>query len=79
MCGNLYCQQCLQPCVQDEVIHDHKRTCWSKFQGLIDIMKDWGETADQGNNIPKSLLTKACFVFIFGNHVLYTKKFFDFF
>ena len=42
-------------------------------------MKDWGETADHGNNIPKSLLTKACFVFIFGNHVLYTKKYFDFF
>ena len=79
MCKKLYCQQCLQPCVEDEVQHDHERTCWSKFQGLISIMKDWGDRADQGHKIPKSLLTKASLVFIFGNHILYTIKYFQFF
>ena len=79
MCNNIYCQECLQPCVEDEVRHDHERGCWSKFKGLIDIMRVWGESADVGRNIPKWALIKACIIFIFGNHVLYTMKYFDFF
>lgn len=79
MCGNIYCQQCLKPCVEDEVQHDHERNCWSKFKGLIRIMKLWGNTADKGMDISKYEIIKACLVFIFGNHVLYTRKYFDFF
>ena len=25
MCRKLYCQKCLKPCVENEVIHDHER------------------------------------------------------
>ena len=78
MCRKLYCQKCLKPCVENEVIHDHERTCWSKFRGLIRIMMDWGNRGEN-HDIPKSLLTKASLVFIFGNHVLYTIKYFKFF
>ena len=46
MCNNIYCQKCLQKCVEDEVEHDHDRTCCSKFCGLVDIMIDWGKDAD---------------------------------
>ena len=46
MCKNIYCQKCLQKCVEDEVIHDHNRGCWSKFCGLINVMIDWGKDAD---------------------------------
>ena len=79
MCNNLYCQKCLQPCVKNEVQHDHERSCWSKFKGLIEIMMVWGNSADIGRNILKSDLIKASFIFIFGNHVLYTMKYFNFF
>ena len=75
MCKNLYCQKCLQKCVQDEVMHNHDRGCWSKFCGLIDIMIDWGKDADA---TPLEYL-KASLIFIFGNHFLYTMKYFDFF
>ena len=78
MCRKLYCQKCLKPCVENEVQHDHERTCWSKFRGLIRIMKDWGNRGED-HDIPKSLLTKASLVFIFGNHVLYTIKYYKFF
>ena len=40
---------------------------------------DWGNDADNIHNIDKLLLTKACLTFIFGNHVLYTYKYFRFF
>ena len=79
MCHKLYCQKCLQPCVEDEVQHDHQRSCWSKFKGLIHIMKDWGIRGEKYHDIDKSLLTKASLIFIFGNHVLYSIKYFDFF
>ena len=75
MCKNIYCQKCLQKCVEDEVIHDHDRGCWSKFCGLIDIMIDWGKDA---NATPLEYL-KVSLIFIFGNHFLYTLKYFDFF
>ena len=75
MCKNIYCQKCLQKCVEDEVIHDHNRGCWSKFCGLINVMIDWGKDADA---TPLEYL-KASLIFIFGNHFLYTIKYFDFF
>ena len=79
MCGKIYCQKYLQPCVENEVMHDHERGCWSKFKGLITIMTDWGNNADNGHNIEKSFLIKACLTFIFGNHILYSYKYFKFF
>ena len=75
MCNNIYCQKCLQKCVEDEVEHDHDRTCCSKFCGLVDIMIDWGKDADA---TPCEYL-KAALIFVFGNHVLYTIKYYDFF
>ena len=79
MCQKLYYQKCLKPCVEDEVRHDHERSCCSKFKGLIRIMKDWGEDAGQYPDIDNCLLTKAALVFVFGNHVLYSIKYFQFF
>ena len=79
MCQKLYCQKCLKPCVEDEVRHDHERSCCSKFKGLIRTMKDWGEDAGQYPDIDNCLLTKAALVFVFGNHVLYSIKYFQFF
>ena len=75
ICKNIYCQKCLQKCVEDEVEHDHERGCCSKFCGLIDIMIDWGKNADA---TPWEYL-KASLIFIFGNHVLYTMKYYNFF
>jgi hypothetical protein len=79
MCDKLYCQKCLKPCVENEVLHDHERGCWSKFKGLIDIMKDWGYRGAYINKIQNKDLIKACLVFIFGNHILYTIKYYKFF
>ena len=77
MCNRLYCQKCLKPCVQDEVRHDHERTCCSKLKGLIETMKDWG--SGPADDMTCCLLFGTSLVFIFGNHVLYTIKYFKFF
>ena len=79
MCDNIYCQKCLQKCVEDEVIHDHERTCCSKFCGLIDIMVSWGQDDEMANDTKISEYILASLVFVFGNHVLYTIKYFKFF
>ena len=79
MCGKIYCQQCLHPCVEDEVMHDHERGCWSKFMGLISIMKSWGANENYDDQITKCELAEAALVFIFGNHVLYSIKYYKFF
>ena len=42
-------------------------------------MRTWGNTADRGGDIPREELIKACLIFIFGNHVLYTIKYYNFF
>ena len=76
MCNQLYCQKCLEKCVEDEVIHDHDRGCWSKFCGLIHLMYDWGK--DEDNATACEYLYSAL-IFIFGNHVLYTIKYYRFF
>ena len=75
MCGKLYCQKCLQKCVKDEVEHNHNRSCCSKFRGLIDIMVDWGK--DRHSSCKEYFI--AIIVFLFGNHILYSFKYFDFF
>ena len=79
MCNNEYCQKCLKPCVEGEVIHDHERGCCSKFKGLIDIMVDWGDRAAKNENVPACELVEACLTFVFGNHILYTIKYFKYF
>jgi len=75
MCHEDYCQKCLKPCVEDEVQHDHNRSCCSKFKGLIDIMISWGKDADA---TPMEYL-KASLIFIFGNHFMYSLKYYNFF
>ena len=79
MCGNIYCQKCLKPCVENEVRHDHERGCCSKFMGLIETMRDWAKPSDYDNDMTNCELTKAALTFIFGNHVLYTIKYYKFF
>ena len=79
MCNSLYCQKCLQKCVEGEVRHDHQRTCCSKFCGLIDIMYDWGTDPSTGNDVKAWELIMVSLIFVFGNHVLYTIKYFKFF
>ena len=75
MCKKVYCQKCLNPCVEGEVQHDHERSCCSKFCGLIEIMIDWGKDA---NATPLEYLS-AALVFIFANHFMYTFKYYKFF
>ena len=75
MCQKTYCQGCLKPCVVGEVIHDHERGCCSKLCGLIEIMVDWGKN----NNATTKEYIITSLVFIFGNHVLYTIKYYKFF
>ena len=79
MCHNEYCQKCLKPCVEDEVRHDHERSCCSKFLDLIKIMKDWGDdhAGNESNHICE--LLGASVIFIFGNHVLYSIKYYKYF
>ena len=77
MCHRLYCQKCLKKCVENEVLHNHERTCCSKLKGLIETMKDWSDVKD--DEMTNCLLFKTTLVFIFGNHVLYTIKYFQFF
>ena len=76
-CDNLYCQKCLQKCVEDEVRHDHNRGCWSKFCGLVDIMIDWGKSENEDITVWEYIYTSL--IFVFGNHVLYTIKYYNFF
>ena len=37
MCNRLYCQKCLKPCVENEVRHNHEKTCCAKLKKLITI------------------------------------------
>ena len=79
MCGKIYCQKCLKKCVENEVHHNHERSCCSKLCGLIDVMKDWSQPDEFNNDMTCCELTKAALVFIFGNHVLYSYKYYKFF
>ena len=75
MCHEEYCQKCLKPCVENEVRHDHSRSCCSKFIGLIKLM---GSFEKDDSATPLEYL-KASLVFIFGNHFMYTLKYYNFF
>ena len=75
MCQKTYCQGCLKPCVEDEVLHDHEKGCCSKLCELIEIMVDWGK---RSSATPKEYIITSL-VFIFGNHVLYSIKYYQFF
>ena len=68
MCHEEYCQKCLKPCVENEVRHDHSRSCCSKFIGLIKLM---GSFEKDDSATPLEYL-KASLVFILGNHFMYT-------
>ena len=76
MCRNTYCQFCLHPCVRDEIQHDHESSCWQKFKGLVDIMIDWGKRNEWEE---PSVYVKTSLIFIFGTHILYTIKYYQFF
>ena len=75
MCNKSYCQQCLQKCVEDVVELDHRRGCWAKFCGLVAIMIDWTKRSDATTKD----YFKTTLIFIFGNHILYSYKYYDFF
>ena len=79
MCGKMYCQKCLKPCVEDEVIHDHERGCCSKFCGLIDTMSGWSRYYKEDLEGDRCLVFQTIMTFLFGNHILYTIKYFRFF
>ena len=74
MCNKSYCQQCLQKCVEDVVELDHRRGCWAKFCGLVAIMIDWTKKSDATTED----YFKTILIFIFGNHILYSYKYYDF-
>ena len=75
MCGGDYCQGCLKPCVENEVRHDHSSNCCTKLRRLIHIMSSWAENS----HATTREYVNAALIFLFGNHILYTKKYFKFF
>ena len=77
MCNGLYCQYCLHPCVEDEVEHDHERTCCNKFCSLVELMIGEGKTG--GRKPPCNKLLKVSLIFIFGNPFMFTYRYFKFF
>ena len=76
-CGGVYCQYCLHPCVEDEVEHDHERSCCDKFCSLIDLMIDEGKV--EGDKPECSELLKVSLIFIFGNPFMFTSGYYKFF
>ena len=79
MCQKQYCQHCLLKCVENEVRHDHERTCCSKCRGIIGDIIFWGTDAQNAAQTTTKELILVSLVFVFGNHVLLTKKYFQFF
>ena len=75
MCNNVYCQKCLKKCVENEMIHNHERKCCSLLREIIEIMTDW---AEEGDATPMEYFLISL-LFIFGNHTLFTIKYFNFF
>ena len=76
-CGGVYCQYCLHPCVEDEVEHDHERSCCDKFCSLIDLMIDEGKV--EVDKPECSELLKVSLIFIFGNPFMFTSGYYKFF
>ena len=76
-CGGVYCQYCLHPCVEDEVDHDHERSCCSKFCSLVELMI--GEGKNRGEKHECSELLKISLIFIFGNPFMFTTRYYKFF
>ena len=76
MCDGLYCQFCLHPCVEDEVEHEHDRTCCDKFCSLVHLMINEGKAHD---NPPCSKLIRIPLIFIFGNPFMFTYRYYKFF
>ena len=76
MCKGIYCQYCLHPCVENEVEHEHDRTCCNKFCSLVRLMINEGKF---NGNPPCSKLVKIPLIFIFGNPFMFTYRYFKFF
>ena len=76
-CGGVYCQYCLHPCVEDEVEHDHERSCCDKFCSLIDLMINEGKVEEDKPEC--SELLKVSLIFIFGNPFMFTSGYYKFF
>ena len=75
-CGGVYCQYCLHPCVEDEVEHDHVRSCCNKFKRLMEIAMPPRNELDE---YECSLLLKIALIFLFGNPIMFTARYFKFF
>ena len=75
-CGGVYCQYCLHPCVEDEVEHEHDRSCWDKFCSLVEVSMPERNELDE---YECSLLLKIALIFIFGNPAMFTHRYFKFF
>ena len=77
MCNGKYCQYCLKPCVEDEYDHHHDRSCCQKFCYLMQQMIDFGCEIDC--NMSCFDIFKISMIFIFGNPIMYTYKYYKFF
>ena len=75
-CGGVYCQYCLHPCVEDEVEHEHDRSCCNKFKSVIEVSMPPRNELDE---YECSLLLKIALIYLFGNPIMFTAGYYKFF
>ena len=75
-CGGVYCQHCLKPCVEDEVEHDHQRSCCDKLRLIIE---DSTPPKDEIKQYKCGDLLLYSFIFLFANPIMFTGRYFSFF
>ena len=75
-CGKVYCKYCLHPCVADEVEHDHDKSCCDKFCDIVEVAIP---SKNYLGEYECSELLKITLIFIFGNPIMFTGKYFKFF
>lgn len=75
-CGEDYCQYCLKKCVEDEIKHDHEKSCWAKFCSLVELIFEEG-LEEHWKSPSKYIYTTL--LFLFGTPALLTIKYFNFF
>ena len=75
-CGGVYCQYCLHQCVEDEVEHEHDRSCCDKFRSLIESSTP---PKDELRAFTCSDRFKYSLIFLFCNPFMFTKRYFNFF
>ena len=75
-CGGVYCQYCLHPCVENEVEHAHDKTCCDKCASVIEIGTPPRNELDE---YECSVLLKIALIFIFGNPIFFTSRYYKFF